>query len=456
MIPPPPSDGADVRTARPASRAQTYSRAHSNTTDKRPGSARQPILVPLQDVEREPLSPLWDGYLYRGKLHLVEGDPGLGKSTLALDIAARVSRGAEMPDGAPGIAPAGVVILSAEDGLADTIRPRLEAAGADLSRIVAQIGVSDRPGDMPALPTDRDALETAIRQVSGALAIVDPLVAYLDPHVNSWRDQDVRRALGPLMALAQSTGCAILCIRHLNKSASTHAVYRGGGSIGLGGAARVTLLVAADPDNEQQRVLATVKNNLSPEAPSLAFRLVPEEAAGVARVKWLGESEHRPSSLLAVPQMPEDRSAIDEAVDVLRQILADGPLPATTVQREARDAGISAATLKRAKRVAGARAVRVGGLGTEGHWEWRLLSKALTERLRRSSPMGEPLKKSESPLAHPAGTAGDMPQAWCARCRRPAAEQDLISVGGIWKHRHPACCRLDEAPLDTQGQESPG
>lgn len=448
-VPLPPSDGADLYAARPAPLPLPDNRTNSKTTNGSAGLAprtgRQPILVQLQDVHSEPLSPLWDGYLYRGKLHLIEGDPGLGKSTVALDLAARVSRGGAMPDGSPGISPAGVVILSAEDGLADTIKPRLKAAGADLARIVALSGVVGRPGELPALPTDLDVLEAAIREVQAALVVVDPLVAYLDPRVNSWRDQDVRRALGSLMEVAQRAGCGIVCIRHLNKSASTHAVYRGGGSIGLVGAARVALLVAADPDVEQHRVLATVKNNLSPEAPSLGFRLTPDEATGVARVEWLGISDHRPSSLLAVPQMPEEQSAIDEAVDVLYQILAGGPVRATVGQREAHLAGISTSTLQRAKRVAGVKAQRVGDLGKDGWWEWQLGTKALTDALRRSSPTDESLRPPESALAVPVDPLGDSPPTICARCQRPAEERDLITVGGTWKHRNPASCHLEAA-----------
>jgi putative DNA primase/helicase len=130
-----------------------------------PLTAPGPVLVRLSAVQREPLHPLWDRYLYRGKLHLIEGDPDLGKTTLTLDLAARLSTGGAMPDGSLGIGPAGVVILGAEDGLADTVRPRLEAAGADLSRIVALTAIMEADGErMPALPLDLGAIEAAPRQ----------------------------------------------------------------------------------------------------------------------------------------------------------------------------------------------------------------------------------------------------------------------------------------------------
>jgi AAA domain len=348
------------------------------------------------------------GRIFRGKLHLAEGDPDLGKTTAALDLAARVSTGASMPDCTPGIAAAGVVIASAEDGLADTIRPRLEAAGADLERIVALTAIVDAHGErMPGLPSDLAAIEAAIARVDAALVIIDPLMAYLDATVNSWRDQDVRRALAPLARLAERTGCAIVAIRHLNKSAGSHALYRGGGSIGIIGAARVALLVAQDPDDPERRILATVKNNLAPHPPSLAFRLLGDERHGAARIEWLGESKLGASALLAMPADEDERGALDEACEVLRTILADGPVPAKEAEREAYAAGLSRATLLRARKVAGVSAERVGGLGRDGGWQWRLGAKALTESIRHSSPEGESLRPIVSAL-------GDGPQ--CATC----------------------------------------
>ena len=362
-----------------------------------------PVLVNLASVQRERVEWLWPGRLARGKLHMLDGDPGLGKSTTALDLAARLSRGVAMPDGAPANdGPAGVVILSAEDGVADTIRPRLEAAGAELTRIVALTAIVDADGErMPGLPVDLPAVEAGIRKVSAALVIIDPLMAYLPSDVNAHRDQDVRRALAPLAALAERTGAAILCIRHLNKQAGGHALYRGGGSIGIIGAARVGLLVARDPDDDERRVVAVTKNNLAAEPPSLAFRLVEDAEIGVARVEWLGESEHGASALLAArTDDPDEGSALAEAVEVLRTILADGPVSAKDAEREATSgAGISRATLLRARKAAGVIAEKVGRPGASGQfWQWRLEPKALTESRRLSPPGSESLRDIVSPF----------------------------------------------------------
>ena len=360
-----------------------------------------PVLVNLASVQRERVDWLWPGRLARGKLHLLDGDPGLGKSTTALDLAARLSRGATMPDGSPANGPDGVVILSAEDGVADTIRPRLEAAGADLARIVALTAIVDADGErMPGLPVDLAALEAGIRKVDAALVIIDPLMAYLPSDVNAHRDQDVRRALAPLSALAERTRAAIVAIRHLNKSAGGHALYRGGGSIGIIGAARVGLLVARDPDDDERHVVAVTKSNLAAEPPSLAFRLVEDAEIGVARVEWLGESEHGASALLAArTDDPDEGSALAEAVEVLRTILVAGPVSAKEAEREAYDAGVTRATLLRARKAAGVTAERVGGLGRAGGWQWSLEPKALTESLRHSPPESESLSAIVSPLA---------------------------------------------------------
>lgn len=218
-----------------------------------------------------------------------------------------------MPDGSPGIKD-GVVLLSLEDGLGDTIRPRLEAAGADLSKIVALQGIPTEDGRL-RFPTieDIEAIARACRTVNAKLVIIDPLMGYLSGYVNSHRDQDVRQALGPLTRMAQELGVAVLIIRHLNKSGGNQSIYRGGGSIGIIGAARVALLVAKDPRDETKRVLAGIKNNLAPLPSSLSFHI--EGVNGTSRIVWEGISTHTADGLLAIPVSQEDRSALEDAED---------------------------------------------------------------------------------------------------------------------------------------------
>jgi RecA-family ATPase len=160
----------------------------------------------LSEVEPEQVEWLWPGRLPLGKLAVLDGDPGLGKSVVTLDVAARLSVGLELPDGQP-CEPAGVVLLSAEDGLRDTIRPRLDAAGADSERIFALSTVVEAKGGerMISLTKDLTVIERAIERVEAGLVVVDPLTAFLSEKTDSHKDQDVRRALAPLAALAERT-----------------------------------------------------------------------------------------------------------------------------------------------------------------------------------------------------------------------------------------------------------
>jgi hypothetical protein len=271
-----------------------------------------------------------------------------------------------------------VILMSAEDGLADTIRPRLDAAGANAENVIAWEGVpvvndegavsAMRP---PSLPRDIDALGALIVNTGAVLVIVDVLAAYLGSDVDGHRDQDIRRALMPLAKLAERTHTAILVIRHLNKSTGGNAMYRGGGSIGIAGAARSILLAAVDPKDEtgNRRVLAVTASNLSAPVPALAYHLAPSEEHGCARVVWEGVSDHTSSTLLAAQVGDEERSAVDEAGDFLRDILASGPVAARDVEKAAREAGVQPRTLRRAKDQLKIRSVK-SGMGAS--WSWVL------------------------------------------------------------------------------------
>ena len=209
------------------------------------------VVVDLETVEPEAVQWLWPGHLALGKLSDMAGDPDVGKSTVLLDLAARVSRGDVMPDGSPGIrTPAGVLLLAtAEDGLADTIVPRLIAANADLTQIKNLSGMRipdgttrpfEAPGDLPELR--RIVAERGIR-----LIIVDAMMVVLPGDIDSHRDQDVRRALHPLAALAEATGAAVVLNRHFTKASGQKAIHKGGGSIAITAVARAQMLVMRDP-----------------------------------------------------------------------------------------------------------------------------------------------------------------------------------------------------------------
>lgn len=330
-------------------------------------------LIRLSTVTPKPVAWLWPGWIALGKLAIIDGDPGLGKSLATLDIAARVSTGRAMPGDCRGElhgVPAGVVLLTAEDDPADTLRPRLDAARADVTRIVALSGVKTAEGErMPRL-SDLDAIADAIRDVEARLVIIDPVMAYLggDAH----RDNEVRQSLSPVAQLLAEHGVAGLVVRHLNKGGGSHAVYRGGGSIAIIGAARTAMLVARDPDDEHARVLAPTKSNLAELPDSMGYRVV---ASGtVARVEWTGTSAHTAGALLAADSVERpEPSALEECVEWLRGELAEGPRPVTEIKSAARAAGHAWGTVRRAQAEIGAKARREnaadGSRGT-GLWVW--------------------------------------------------------------------------------------
>ncbi len=257
----------------------------------------------VSDVQTEEVKWLWNGRVPLGKLVLIDGDPTLGKSTIAFDLAAKVTRGESMPEG-PEIEAGGVVLITPEDDVADTIRPRLEAAGADITKVatLSNVTVVDEKGEKHTHPfllsQDMEALEFAIQKVNARLVVIDPVMHVLSGKTDSHRDQDVRKALGPLVELAKRTPCSVVCVMHLNKGQHSNAMYRTSGSIAFVALARSTLRAVVDPDNpDEGRVLVHYKGNLSKPAASLRYEVV-DTPNHQPRIKWLGESTRSRNELL--------------------------------------------------------------------------------------------------------------------------------------------------------------
>jgi hypothetical protein len=335
------------------------------------------MLTPAAEVGIKKPEWLWEGRIPLGAVTALVGQPGLGKSTISLELAARASRGQLLGDfhGEP----LAVVIATAEDSFSTTVLPRLVAAGADLARIHFVSVRRDGISGTIMLPDDIPAIRTKMREVGARLLIVDPLVAHLPGSVNSWRDQDVRRALAPLARLADDLSAAILVIVHLNKRDSADVLSRVSGSIGIVAAARSILLAAPDPSDSDgpTRVLAHVKSNLASPAPTLRYHIEdrsidgPEGKIQTSGVVWMGEAPDVRASELLASQTPEERTEREEAVTWLQEVLADGPRPADELVREARRTGLSEKTLHRAKRDLGVRSVKTG-FGKAGRWCWAL------------------------------------------------------------------------------------
>jgi RecA-family ATPase len=225
----------------------------------------------FHELVPRPLDWLWPGRLAFGKLAILDGDPGLGKSLVTLDLCARLSTGQPFPDGSSCPDPGNAIVLNAEDGAEDTVRPRLQALGADLARVFVLHSENADAGGLLRLPSQLAILDDAMMRTRARLLVIDPVVTFFDSSVQTGSDASVRSALAPLARHAAKHGCAVLLVRHLNKSGRGPSAYRGGGSIGLLGACRSGWLVARNPKVPEQCVFAQVKNNLATAQPSLAY-----------------------------------------------------------------------------------------------------------------------------------------------------------------------------------------
>jgi hypothetical protein len=306
-------------------------------------------LQPFSALTPRSVAWLWPGRLALGKLAMLDGDPGLGKSFVTLDLCARLSTGRPFPDGtaAPGVSSA--LILNGEDDAQDTLCPRLQMLGADLARCFVIHEVGDAFGPL-RLPTQTRLLDEALTHSRAQLLVLDPLMAFLDATVQTGNDVSVRRALQPLQALAEKHQCAVLLVRHLNKTSSRRALYRGSASIAFGGTCRSVWLIAADPQDSGRRILAEVKNNLGPPQPSLAYELVSAatSAPQPAGLRWLGTTTWRADQLLAAAAQAST-AAVDLARACLLTLLARGPLTTRVIWEETRKHRLSRRTLYRAR-----------------------------------------------------------------------------------------------------------
>ena len=263
--------------------------------------------------------------------------------------------------------PGSVLYLTAEDGLGDTLRPRLEALGADLTRIHVLDGIIAKDGARDEFTlADIDVLREALAKTRPTLVVVDPIQAYVGPGVDMWRPNEVRPVLAALARLAEEFECAVVAVRHLRKGTADRAVHRGLGSIDFSAAARSILLVAEDPQDSARRVLAHVKCNLAPLGPSLGFEI--NEGA----LRWLGASSLRAEDLLATSAPTGARRPRAAATDFLLEALGSHePVAVADLRSEASAAGLSWRTVERAKAEVGAVA-RKSGFGEGAQWFWVL------------------------------------------------------------------------------------
>lgn len=374
----------------------------------------QPDLIRLADVVARPVAWMWEPFIPLGMLSMLSGDPGAGKSFIALAVAAGLTRG-RLLDGRI-VDPAVVLYLSIENPLAQSIRPRFDALGGDPALFFALRGTlftEDGEEQRGAVTLAHiPILEGAIRQTGARLVIVDPIQSYLGATVDLHRSNETRPVMDGLAMLAEKHDCAVLLLRHLSKQSGGKAIHRGLGSIDLTGAVRSEMLAGSPPDEPGTRALVHIKSNVGRLGNTIGFSI---DAEG--RFSWTGECSLTAADLLAAPAGPGDRK-LAEASQWLSEQLREGSREQKELRKVAEDAGIAYPTLRRAK---DALRVQAHKAGMRGPWMWGLPQGA-------HCPLEDAQEKSVSTFADLStfGAEDNLEEAASADAqgRRDAAEPD--------------------------------
>jgi len=303
-------------------------------------------LINMADVVSEKIRWVWYPYIPYGKITIVQGDPGEGKTSFVLGLVALLTNGQPLPEEKNKNEPIHVIYQTAEDGLADTIKPRLLASGADCSKVL----VIDESEQELTLCDKR--LEQAVKETGAKLIILDPVQAYLGGNVDMHRANEVRPIFKRLCLMAEKTGCAIILIGHMNKAQGMKSSYRGLGSIDFRAAARSVLVIGRTKENTNLRIAAHDKSSLAPEGKSIAFELGNE-----CVVRWRGYSNITVDELLSGTGSGQTKTTQIETM--LRELLVS-PVPANEIFKKANELGISERTVKIAKKNIGVISEKVG------------------------------------------------------------------------------------------------
>ena len=311
-------------------------------------------MIKMSEIQSQEIDWLWYPFIPYGKLTIVQGDPGDGKTTMVLNIAAKLSKGEGLEENMKVLEPMNIIYQTAEDGLADTVKPRLEAAGADCERVLV-IDESDK-----SLSMSDERLEEAIKQTGARLLILDPIQAYLGGGVDMNRANEARDMTKKLGALAEKYKCAIVLIGHMNKAAGNKAAYRGMGSIDFFAVARSVLLVGRVEGQPDIRAVVQIKNNLAAFGHPKAFQLSEDG------FRWLGDYQITADELLGgiAPKV----NKFEQAKQLLWELAETSNMVSSTeIMELAKEEGISKRTMESAKRELQIPAKRINNT-----WYWDL------------------------------------------------------------------------------------
>ena len=308
---------------------------------KEPSKPETVKIIRMSDVELTPVEWLWKPYLPFGKLSVLQGNPGEGKTYFAMHLAAACTNGKLLPN-MERMEPFNVIYQTAEDGLGDTVKPRLIEAGADLDRVLV-IDDSD-----VQLTLSDERIEKAIIENNARLVIIDPIQAYLGADVDMNRANEVRPIFMRLGQVAQRTGCAILLIGHLNKAAGMQSLQRGLGSIDIAAAVRSVMFIGKLKHDPTMRILTHEKSSLAPPGASLAFSLGDEGG-----FRWVGEYDITADEMLSGIE-PQRETKTQQAKDLICTLLAGGKqVLSEDIDKAALERGIPGRTVRDAKRELG-------------------------------------------------------------------------------------------------------
>lgn len=313
-------------------------------------------IISMDEVPVEEVEWLWYPYIPFGKLTIIHGDGGEGKTTLILQLAALLSRGEKLPCDSTEREPIKVIYQTAEDGLGDTIKPRLLAGNADCS----QIKVIDESEATLTMLDER--IEKAIVETGARALILDPVQAYIGAKVDMNRANEVRAILSQLGQIAGQYRCAIILVGHLNKAQGNKSNYRGLGSIDFQATARSVLIVGRLKDNPQIRVMVQDKSSLAPEGEPIAFELGKENG-----FRWLGHYDISADDLLC--GIPREKKS-EQAENLILEYLSQGKYPQQALLKKAQAIGISKRVLDEAKKALNVRSLKEGS-----QWYWELPEK---------------------------------------------------------------------------------